>query len=80
MKCNLITLYLIYAGCTDRTTYLGADTAPCRDITISDFSMWTEAGSTQKYICRSAYGSGFCLHSGSSYSSYTTTSTVSAAP
>ncbi len=37
--------------------------------------------SIEKYICRSAYGSGYCLKSGSSYSSYAaTTSTVSAAP
>ncbi len=37
--------------------------------------------STQKYICRSAYGSGYCLKSGSSHTSYAaTTSTVSSAP
>jgi len=57
-----------------------ADTAPCTDVTISDLEMWTESGSIQKYICRSGYGSGFCLHSGSGTTSYTTTSTVSAAP
>lgn len=58
-----------------------ADGAPCHGITIEDFSMWTETGSSQWYSCRSAYGSGFCLKSGSSYSSYAaTTTTVKTAP
>ncbi|KAF2468011.1 pectin lyase-like protein [Lindgomyces ingoldianus] len=57
-----------------------ADGAPCTDITITDFSMWTESGSKQWYSCRSAYGSGFCLKSGSGASYAATTSTVSAAP
>ena len=43
--------------------------------------MWTESGSKQLYTCRSAYGSGFCLKSGSSDSAYTaTTSTQTSAP
>lgn len=58
-----------------------ADGAPCTGITISDFAMWTESGSTQWYACRSAYGSGFCLHSGSTHTSYAvSTTTVSTAP
>jgi rhamnogalacturonan hydrolase len=38
-----------------------ADGAPCTDVTISDFAMWTESGDEQTYNCRSAYGSGTCL-------------------
>ncbi|KAF2165562.1 glycoside hydrolase family 28 protein [Zasmidium cellare ATCC 36951] len=58
-----------------------ADGAPCAGITISNFAMWTEAGSSQFYTCRSAYGSGFCLKDGSGSSSYdAVTTTVSAAP
>lgn len=58
-----------------------ADGAPCTGITISDFAMWTESGSTQWYSCRSAHGSGFCLHSGSTHTSYAAyTTTVSNAP
>jgi rhamnogalacturonan hydrolase len=58
-----------------------ADGAPCTGITASGINMWTESGSTQKYICRSAYGSGYCLKSGSSYSAYAAvTQTISTAP
>lgn len=35
-----------------------ADTAPCTDININDFAMWTETSSQQWYSCRSAYGTG----------------------
>lgn len=57
-----------------------ADGAPCTDITISDFAMWTEAGSKQWYSCRSAYGTGFCLKKGTAASYAATTSTQTAAP
>ncbi|KAF2246136.1 glycoside hydrolase family 28 protein [Trematosphaeria pertusa] len=57
-----------------------ADDAPCTDITISDFAMWTESGSKQWYSCRSAYGTGFCLKKGTGSSYAATTSTQSAAP
>ncbi|KAH8699216.1 RGase E [Talaromyces proteolyticus] len=57
------------------------DEVPCTDITISDWAMWTESGDSQTYTCRSAYGSGFCLRDDSGgTSSYTTTSTATAAP
>ncbi|KAF7158324.1 hypothetical protein CNMCM5623_003093 [Aspergillus felis] len=57
------------------------DKAPCYDIFIEDFAMWTESGSKQWYSCQSAYGSGFCLKSGSQHISYAvTTTTVSSAP
>ncbi|EPQ52649.1 Rhamnogalacturonase A [Gloeophyllum trabeum ATCC 11539] len=58
-----------------------ADGAPCTSISISNFAMWTESGSSQWYACRSAYGSGYCLRSGSSHTSYAaSTTTVSSAP
>ncbi|THY35591.1 Rhamnogalacturonase A [Aureobasidium pullulans] len=58
-----------------------AANAPCHDITITDFAMWTEQGSSQFYSCENAYGSGFCLKSGTSYKSYAaTTQWVSSAP
>lgn len=54
--------------------------APCTDVTIEDFAMWTESGSSQWYSCESAYGSGACLKDGDDYNSYTTTQTVKSAP
>lgn len=59
---------------------LCADGAPCTDVTIEDFAIWTESGDTISYECQSAYGSGACLQEGSG-SSYEATSTeVSEAP
>ncbi|PYI05672.1 rhamnogalacturonase rhgA [Aspergillus sclerotiicarbonarius CBS 121057] len=57
-----------------------SDTAPCTDITIEDFAMWTESGDEQTYTCESAYGDGFCLEDSDSTTSYTTTVTVTTAP
>ncbi|KIW02996.1 hypothetical protein, variant [Verruconis gallopava] len=57
-----------------------ADGAPCTDITIEDFAMWTETGSKQFYSCRSGYGSGFCLKSGTGASYAATTTTVTVPP
>ncbi|GKZ80866.1 hypothetical protein AnigIFM56816_005375 [Aspergillus niger] len=57
-----------------------SDTAPCTDITIEDFAMWTESGDEQTYTCESAYGDGFCLEDSDSTTSYTTTQTVTTAP
>lgn len=54
--------------------------APCTDVTIEDFAMWTETGAYQWYNCESAYGSGACLRSGDQHTSYTTTQTVKSAP
>jgi rhamnogalacturonan hydrolase len=54
---------------------------PCTGITISDFAMWTEAGSVEYYKCENAYGSGGCLNTGSSHTSYAvSTSTIKSAP
>ncbi|KAI8137478.1 rhamnogalacturonase E [Fennellomyces sp. T-0311] len=38
-----------------------ADGAPCTDIKIDDFAMWTETGDVLDNYCRSAYGVGTCL-------------------
>ncbi|EYE94172.1 putative extracellular rhamnogalacturonase [Aspergillus ruber CBS 135680] len=56
------------------------DAAPCTDITIQDFNMWTESGDEQSYTCRSAYGSGFCLENSDDESSYSTALTATATP
>lgn len=43
--------------------------------------MWTESGSTEYYKCADAWGSGYCLHSGSAHTEYgTVTSKLTAAP
>ena len=57
-----------------------ADAAPCTDVTIEDFAMWTEEGDSQWYWCESAYGTGACLKDGTDHTSYTTKVTVTAAP
>lgn len=54
---------------------------PCYDITIENFYIWTDTGSAVLYKCANAYGSGGCLKSGSSHTSYAaTTSTVTSVP
>lgn len=69
-------------GATRAPLYvLCPSTNPCTGITISDFAMWTDSGSTEYYKCADAWGSGYCLKGGSAHTSYgTTTSTVTAAP
>jgi rhamnogalacturonan hydrolase len=47
--------------------------APCYDITIEDFFIWTEAGSEVLYKLENAYGSGGGLNTGSDYTAYATT-------
>jgi rhamnogalacturonan hydrolase len=42
-----------------------SDQRPCTGIHIQDFAVWTESGKSVTYTCRSAYGSGGCLKSGS---------------
>ncbi|OBT49765.1 hypothetical protein VE04_10014, partial [Pseudogymnoascus sp. 24MN13] len=56
-----------------------ADGAPCTDISISNINFWTDTKAAMHYFCRSAYGSGYCLKSGSG-GSYQTTTAVSSAP
>ncbi|GLI73171.1 hypothetical protein PoHVEF18_001381 [Penicillium ochrochloron] len=69
-------------GATRAPLYvLCPSTQPCTNIVIEDFAMWTESGSTEYYKCADAWGSGYCLHSGSAHTSYgTVTSTLTAAP
>ena len=64
-----------------------ADGAPCTDVVITDFAMWTETGSAQWYSCQSAYShahphpGGFCLRRSPDKVSYAaTTKTVTSAP
>jgi rhamnogalacturonan hydrolase len=52
---------------------------PCTDISITDFNMWTDTGSSILYTCANAYGSGACLNSGSSHTTYATTQTITTA-
>ncbi|KUJ11439.1 pectin lyase-like protein [Mollisia scopiformis] len=54
---------------------------PCDGITIEDFAMWTDTGSSEYYKCENAWGSGGCLVGGSAHTAYAiTTQTITAAP
>ncbi|KAF2096290.1 pectin lyase-like protein [Rhizodiscina lignyota] len=56
-----------------------ADGAPCTNMQVVDFAMWTETGTSEYEICRSAHGTGGCLESGSGeYDAVT--STITATP
>ncbi|KAL6235692.1 RGase A [Aspergillus navahoensis] len=57
-----------------------ASGAPCTDVTIENFAMWTESGDEQTYVCENAFGDGFCLVDGDGDSTFTTILTASAAP
>ncbi|KAI9650728.1 hypothetical protein NHQ30_000752 [Ciborinia camelliae] len=60
---------------------LCSSTAPCTNITISDFAIGTETGSAEIYVCHNAYGSGGCLKPDTaSPSPYTTTQSLASAP
>jgi rhamnogalacturonan hydrolase len=50
--------------------------APCYDIEIEDFDVWTQAGSSELFKCQNAYGEGGCLRTGTPAGTYTTTMTV----
>ncbi|CAK7227785.1 hypothetical protein SEUCBS140593_006693 [Sporothrix eucalyptigena] len=61
------------------------DAKPCYNIHLSDFAVWTEAGSREVYKCSNAYGEGGCLKGGgsggASLAAYAvTTVTVASAP
>ncbi|PQE28690.1 putative rhamnogalacturonase A precursor protein [Rutstroemia sp. NJR-2017a WRK4] len=53
---------------------------PCTGLTISSFYIWTDAGSVEYYKCNNAYGSGPCLHTATSHTTYTSTGTVTSVP
>jgi rhamnogalacturonan hydrolase len=62
-----------------------ADGAPCTDVSINDFAMWTESGDSQWYSCQSAYtnenSAQYCLEQGDGGEAYeATTTTVGTAP
>jgi len=58
-----------------------SDTQPCTGITLTNFAMWTDSGTTEWYKCESAWGSGGCLKGGTAHTSFAvTTQTVTAAP
>ncbi|KAE8144223.1 RGase A [Aspergillus avenaceus] len=57
-----------------------AEKAPCTEITIEDFAMWTESGDSQSNTCENAFGSGSCLQEGDGSSTYSTAVTDTAAP
>lgn len=48
---------------------------PCTNITIDNFNVWTESGSSELFKCTNAYGTGGCLRSGTG-GTYTSTVTV----
>ncbi|RDL37055.1 Glycoside hydrolase family 28 protein [Venustampulla echinocandica] len=52
---------------------------PCTDITIKDFAMWTETGSTALYKCENAFGNGACLGTGK-VGAYASTITIKSQP
>lgn len=49
---------------------------PCTDITVEDFSVWTDDGDEVYYVCQNAYGDGACLNSADASTAYSTTLTV----
>jgi rhamnogalacturonan hydrolase len=71
-----------YGTCTDGADQvplqlLCPSEAPCYDLTIESFDIWTEIGSEALYKCENAYGSGLCLNTGTSHTAYSiTTNTV----
>ncbi|MCJ1307972.1 hypothetical protein MMC25_001622 [Agyrium rufum] len=54
-------------------------TMPCTGITLTDINLWTDSGSSEKYVCENAYGTGYCLKSGSG-GAYSTATTIKTAP
>ncbi|KAI9043570.1 RGase A [Aspergillus affinis] len=55
--------------------------APCTDVTIEGFAMWTESGDQQSYVCENAFGTGACLENGDdSTASYASTVAATATP
>ena len=48
----------------------------CKEITIENFYVWTETGDEEYYKCANAYGTGPCLQTGTAYTTYTSTGTV----
>src|SRR6185437_8209801 len=49
---------------------LCSSATPCYDIEIENYYIWTESGSKVLWKCENAYGSGGCLNTGASHTSY----------
>ncbi|KAH7379816.1 pectin lyase fold/virulence factor [Cadophora sp. MPI-SDFR-AT-0126] len=60
----------------------GSDQVPARDITLSNFNMWTVNGKTVVNQCKNVYGSGYCAgkSTGLPLAAFTTSVTSSVAP
>jgi rhamnogalacturonan hydrolase len=52
---------------------------PCTDITVEDFSVWTDTGDSVLHACQNAYGRGACLNTATgAATAYSSTQTVTA--
>lgn len=49
---------------------------PCTDITVEDFSVWTDSGDEVLYGCQNAYGQGACLNTADATTAYSSTQTI----
>ena len=54
--------------------------APCTGMSVTDFAVWTNSGSTIEYTCANAYGSGACLKAGSGSGYASTMTAIKSAP
>ncbi|EFX03038.1 rhamnogalacturonase a [Grosmannia clavigera kw1407] len=52
---------------------------PCTEIDVTNFNVWTEAGSSEKYLCENVYGSGGCIKKDGAHAAYASTATVTTA-
>lgn len=54
---------------------------PCTEISLVQIDLWVEEGAYDEYVCKNAYGSGYCLDSATGTTTpYTTTTYVNSAP
>ncbi|OJZ91211.1 glycoside hydrolase family 28 protein [Aspergillus luchuensis CBS 106.47] len=54
---------------------------PCTEINLVQIDLWVEEGAYDEYVCKNAYGSGYCLDSATGTTTpYTTTTYVNSAP
>lgn len=52
------------------------EAVPCTDITVEDFSVWTDSGDEVLYGCQNAYGQGACLNTADATTAYSSTQTI----
>lgn len=54
---------------------------PCTEISLVQIDLWVEEGAYDEYVCKNAYGSGYCLDSATGTTTpYSTTTYVNSAP